>query len=50
MQINLPSELELFVEQEFATGRYATREEVMILALELLRQEWRQALAGFVRG
>ena len=28
MQIEIPSDLESFVEQEFATGRYATREEV----------------------
>ena len=32
MQIELPSELEPFVEQEFATGRYATREEVVTVA------------------
>ena len=33
MQIELPPELEPFVEQEFATGRYATRDEVVVQAL-----------------
>ena len=42
MQIKLPPELEPFVEQEFATGRYATREEVVVQALCWLRDE-RQA-------
>ena len=42
MQIELPPELEPFVEQEFATGRYATREEVVVQALCWLRDE-RQA-------
>ncbi len=27
MQIELPPDLEPFVEQEFSTGRYSTREE-----------------------
>jgi predicted transcriptional regulator len=50
MQINLPSELEPFVEQEFATGRYATHEEVLVLAPELLRIDREQALAWIREG
>ena len=30
MQIDIPTDLEAFVEQEFATGRYATGKEVVV--------------------
>jgi Arc/MetJ-type ribon-helix-helix transcriptional regulator len=41
MQIDIPTDLEAFVEQEFATGRYATREEVVVQAVSWLREERR---------
>lgn len=50
MQIDLPPELEPFVEQEFATGRYATREDVVVQALRWLREERDSALLGIQQG
>ena len=50
MKIELPPELEPFVEQEFATGRYATREEVVVQAVSWLREEREAALAGIRQG
>jgi putative addiction module CopG family antidote len=50
MQINLPPELEPFVEQEFATGRYASREEILVQALRWLSEERRAAVAGIREG
>ena len=50
MQIDLPVELEPFVEQEFATGRYASREEVVIQALCWLREQRQQAVLGIQQG
>lgn len=50
MQVDVPPELEPFVEQEFATGRYATREEVVVQAIRWLRDERRQAVSGIKQG
>ena len=50
MQVNIPSDLQPFVEQEFATGRYDNREDVLIQALQLLREEREQALEGIKQG
>ena len=50
MQIEIPNYLESFVEQEFATGRYATREEVVVQALCWLREERQQAVSGIQQG
>ena len=50
MQIDLPPELEPFVEQEFATGRYATREEVVVQAVRWLRNERLEAVSGIKQG
>ena len=50
MHIELPPELEPFVEQEFATGRYATRDEVVIQALCWLRDERQEAVSGIKQG
>jgi putative addiction module CopG family antidote len=50
MQIHLPPELEPFIEQEFASGRYATREEIVVQALRWLRDERQQAVAGITQG
>ena len=50
MQIELPPELEPFVEQEFATGRYTTREEVVVQALRWLREERQEAVSGIKQG
>jgi predicted transcriptional regulator len=50
MQIEIPADLESFVEQEFATGRYATREEVVVQALCWLREERQQTISGIKQG
>jgi predicted transcriptional regulator len=50
MQIELPPDLEPFVEQEFSTGRYATREEVVVQALCWLREERQAAVSGIKQG
>ena len=50
MHIELPPELEPFVEQEFATGRYASREEVVVQALCWFRNERQEALSGIKEG
>ena len=50
MEIHLPPELEPFVEQEFATGRYASLEDVVVQAVRWLQQERQSALEGIQRG
>ncbi|HUG68517.1 MAG TPA: type II toxin-antitoxin system ParD family antitoxin [Pirellulaceae bacterium] len=50
MQIELPAEFEPFVEQEFASGRYASRQEVVVQALRWLREEPQAAIAGIKQG
>ena len=50
MQIELPPELEPFVEQEFLTGRYKNREEVIVQAIRWLREEREGAVAGIKQG
>ncbi len=50
MQIELPPELEPFVLQEFATGRYATPEAVVVQALRWLREERQEAVSGIKQG
>ena len=50
MQFDLPSEFEPFVEQEFATGRYTTRQEVVVQALRWLREERQEAVLGIKQG
>ncbi|MDH3718656.1 MAG: type II toxin-antitoxin system ParD family antitoxin [Planctomycetota bacterium] len=50
MQIELPPELEPFVEQEFATGRYASREEVVVQAIRWLCEERQKAVSGIKQG
>jgi putative addiction module CopG family antidote len=50
MQFELPPELEPFVEQEFATGRYASREDVVVHAIRWLREERQEAISGIKQG
>ena len=50
MQIDLPPELESFVEQEFATGRYETRDEVVAQALRWVKEDRQDAIAGIKQG
>ncbi len=50
MHIELPPDLEPFVEQEFASGRYATRDEVVARALRWLRDERQEAVSGIRQG
>lgn len=50
MNFELPPHLEPFVNQEFSTGRYATREDVIIQAVSLLRDERLHAVEGIQEG
>lgn len=50
MHIEFPPELKPFVEQEFATGRYATREEIIVQALCWLRNERQESVSGVQQG
>lgn len=50
MKIDLPPDLKPFVEQEFSTGRYSSREDVIIQAIVWLRDERTQALQGIQEG
>lgn len=50
MQFELPPEFEPFIEQEFATGRYANREDVLVQALRWLREERQGAVSGIKQG
>jgi putative addiction module CopG family antidote len=50
MRIELPPDLEPFVEQEFATGQYASRDEVVAQALRRLREERQEAVLGIEQG
>ncbi len=46
MQLSIPPDLQIFVEQEFATGLYQSREEIVLQAVSLLRDERVQAVKG----
>ena len=50
MEVELPQELKPFIEQEFATGRYASREEIVVQAIRWLHEERQQAVAGIQEG
>ena len=50
MQIELPPELQPFVDQEFSTGRYTTREEVVVQAVRWLRDERQESVSGIKQG
>ena len=50
MQIELPEELEPVIEQEFATGRYASRDEVVVQALRWLQEERQRGVSGIIQG
>ena len=50
MEISIPPDLQSFVEQEFATGMYGSREEVILQAVSWLREERSQALGGIKEG
>ena len=50
MQINFSPELEPFVEQEFATGQYATREEILVQALRWMSEERKATVVGIQEG
>ena len=50
MEISIPPELQPFLDQEFATGMYDSREAVVLQAVCMLRDERAQALAGIQEG
>jgi putative addiction module CopG family antidote len=50
MPIEIPSEFRPFVDQELKTGLYRSDQEVVNKALEMLRREREEALAGIREG
>lgn len=50
MQIELPPELLPFVEEEYATGRYSTREAVVVQAIRWFREQRQEAVAAIKQG
>lgn len=46
----ISSDLEQFVEQEVASGRYANRDAVIAHALEFLKSDREEATAGILAG
>ncbi|MBI1904058.1 MAG: type II toxin-antitoxin system ParD family antitoxin [Planctomycetia bacterium] len=50
MPIEIPSEFRPFVDQELQTGLYRSDQDVVNKALEMLRREREEALAGIREG
>ncbi len=50
MNIEIPADLQSFVEEEFSTGRYTSKEEVLVHALRGLKQERDDAVTGIKAG
>ena len=50
MQIQIPTELVPFVEQEIASGRFPSQEEMLLAGLRLLKQDRDEAVAGIRQG
>jgi Arc/MetJ-type ribon-helix-helix transcriptional regulator len=50
MHLQIPAELATFVAQEVASGRYASEQEVVLTALEKLREDRQGAIAGIREG
>lgn len=46
----MPSDIEQFVQQEVASGRYANRDAVIAHALAVLRRDREEAVAGIEAG
>jgi Arc/MetJ-type ribon-helix-helix transcriptional regulator len=50
MHLQIPAELATFVAQKVASGRFASEQEVVLTALEKLRDDRREAIAGIREG
>jgi putative addiction module CopG family antidote len=50
MNIDIPPDLQSFVDEEFATGRYSTKQDVLVQALRGLKRERTEAIAGVNAG
>jgi Arc/MetJ-type ribon-helix-helix transcriptional regulator len=50
MHRQIPAELATFVAQEVASGRFASEQEVVLTALEKLREDRHEAIAGIREG
>lgn len=50
MPETLPQDLQAFLECEMASGRYQSREDVLIAGLRLLQRERQEALEGIREG
>jgi len=50
MQLDIPPELAQFVDREIASGRFQSREELVLAGLRLLKQDRDDALAGIREG
>ncbi len=46
MAQSFPTDIEEFIEREIASGRYASRDEVMLEGIRLLKQDREEALQG----
>jgi putative addiction module CopG family antidote len=50
MPETLPEDLQAFVDCEMASGRYQSREDIVIAGLRLLQRDRHEALAGIEEG
>ena len=50
MKIEIPADLQSFVDEEFSTGCYTSKEEVLVHALRGLKREREEAVAGIRAG
>ena len=50
MPQTLPRDLQDFVDQELATGRYRSTEEIVVAGLRLLQRDRQEALEGIREG
>ena len=50
MSIEIPADLETFVQQELAAGRYKSEQELVSEALRMLQRDRADAIAGIREG
>jgi putative addiction module CopG family antidote len=50
MPQTLPPDLQDFVDRELATGRYQSKEEIVVAGLRLLQRDRQEALEGIREG
>lgn len=50
MSLQIPADLQAFVNRELRTGRYGSEQELVSEALRMLERERQEALAGVLEG